>query len=175
MAKLEAEKTFAQKAAIAIGIALTSLLLILLLYYTFDVVMLIFAAALLAIFLSGLAEILKPYIKLGDGLRVLLVSVILVAVIGGTIALLSPSIAEQVRHLRDELPRSAVKVSDYLSQYSWGKTLIDQFPGVDTIMSAVTTTSVIAGVGGVFTCIHIDDGGSWEYCDRDSFSYISCQ
>ena len=72
-----AAMTFTQKVATACGLAVATFLLLVLLYYTFDVVMLVFAAALLAIFLSGLADIIKPYIPLGDGLRVLLVSGIL--------------------------------------------------------------------------------------------------
>ena len=64
-----AAMTFTQKVATACGLAVATFLLLVLLYYTFDVVMLVFAAALLAIFLSGLADIIKPYIPLGDGLR----------------------------------------------------------------------------------------------------------
>ena len=98
-----ASMTFTRKVATACGLVVAALLLLVLLYYTFDLVMLVFAAALLAIFLAGLAEVIKPYVKLSDGLCVLLVSVILLAVIGGTIAMLSPSIAEQAQHLRAEL------------------------------------------------------------------------
>lgn len=143
--------TFASRTATATGIVLASLILIALLYYTFDVVMLIFAAALLAIFLSGLAEVIKPYVKLGDGLSVLLVSVVLLAVVGGTIALLSPSIAEQVAHLREDLPKSAMSVANYVSQYGWGRTLIEQLPSVEDVKNSINVSSLLSGVGGVFT------------------------
>lgn len=145
------DKSFAQRAAVACAIVVVTLLLLALFYYTFDVVLLVFAAALLAIFLSGLAEILKNYIKLGDGLLVLLVSIILIAVVGGTIALLSPSIAEQMRHLRDGLPISAQKVADYLSQYGWGKALIEQLPTFDDVKNNISASTLLSGVGGVFT------------------------
>lgn len=145
------DKRFARMAATACGILVAVVLLLVLLYFTFDVLLLVFAAALLAIFLNGLAEILKNYIKLSDGFLVLLVSFILIAVIGGTIALLAPSIAEQVRHLRDELPVSAQKVGVYLSQFGWGRALIEQLPGVEDIMNSVSMTSLLSGVGGVFT------------------------
>ena len=52
--------TFTQKVATACGFVVVTLLLLALLYYTFDVVMLVFAAALLAIFLSGLADVRAP-------------------------------------------------------------------------------------------------------------------
>ncbi len=145
------QMTFTQKVATACGLVVFTILLLVLLYYTFDVVLLVFAAALLAIFLSGLADIIKPYVKLGDGLRVLLVSVILLAVIGGTIALLSPSIADQMRHLREELPKSAVSVTDFLSQYGWGRTLIGQLPSFEDVKNNINVSSLLSGVGGVFT------------------------
>lgn len=143
--------SFATKAATASGIVIFNLLLVAMLYYTFDVVLLVFAAALLAIFLAGLSEIIEPYVKLGDGLRVLLVSVILLAVVGGTIALLSPSIADQVRHLREELPKSAVSVTNYLSQFGWGRTLIEQLPSFEDVKNNINVSSLLSGVGGVFT------------------------
>lgn len=146
-----AAMTFTQKVATACGFVVATLLLLLLLYYTFDVVLLVFAAALLAIFLSGLADVIEPYIPLGDGLRVLLVSVILLAVIGGTIALLSPSIAEQMGHLRDELPKSATSVRDYVSQYGWGRTLMAQLPNFDEVLANINVSTLLSGVGGVFS------------------------
>ena len=146
-----AAMTFTQKVATTCGVVVATFLLIILLYYTFDVVMLVFAAALLAIFLSGLAEIVEPYVPLGDGLRVLVVSVVLLTVIGGTIALLSPSIAEQATHLREELPKSAVSVTSYLNQYVWGRALIEQLPTFDDVKNNINLSSLLSGVGGVFT------------------------
>ena len=146
-----AAMTFTQKVATACGLVVATFLLIILLYYTFDVVMLVFAAALLAIFLSGLADVIKPYVRLGDGLRVLLVSVVLLTLIGGTIALLSPSVAEQAQHLREELPKSAVSVTKYLNQYGWGRALIEQLPTFDDVKNNINVSSLLSGVGGVFT------------------------
>ena len=145
------EYSFVQKVATACGLVVATVLLLALLYYTFDVVMLVFAAALLAIFLSGLADIIKPYVPLGDGLRVLLVSVILLAIVGGTVALLSPSIADQGQHLREELPKSAESVRAYVSQYGWGRTLIEQLPTFDQVKEKVNISTLLSGVGGVFT------------------------
>ena len=145
------DMTFAQKVATACGLVVFTLLLLALLYYTFDVVMLVFAAALLAIFLAGLADVIKPYVPVGDGLRVLIVSVILLAVVGGTIAILSPSIAAQMQHLRDEVPKSALSVRDYLQRYSWGQTLIQQLPSIDYVKENVSFSTLLSGVGGAFT------------------------
>ncbi|HEX6280566.1 MAG TPA: hypothetical protein VFZ49_11205, partial [Pyrinomonadaceae bacterium] len=143
--------SFAQKVATACGLVVFTFLLLALFYYTFDVIMLVFAASLLAIFLAGLADLLEPYVPVGNGFRVLIVSVILLAVVGGTIALLSPSIAEQMAHLREELPRSAASVTDFISQYGWGRTLIEQMPNADEIWAMISVSTLLSGVGGVFT------------------------
>src|SRR5215204_7461824 len=93
------DQTFAGRVLITIGFVVLVLLLLALLYFVFDVVLLIFAAALLAIFLRGLAGMLAKYIKVGEGWLVLIVSVLLIAVLAGAVTVLAPDVADQVRHL----------------------------------------------------------------------------
>ena len=142
------EKTFTARVLITIGFVVLTLLLLVLLYFTFDVILLIFAATLLAIFLRGLAEILGRFVNVGEGWLVLLVSVLLVLILAGAIALLAPDVAEQVRHLRVELPRSAQGVANYISQYGWGRTLLEQLPSVEDVRQKVDVSSLLTGVGG---------------------------
>src|SRR6187402_864977 len=120
-----------------------TVLLLFLLYYTFDVLMLAFAAVLLAIFLRGLAALLGRVLKIGEKFRVLIVSVGLVLVLAGAIALLAPSVAEQMRHLREELPRSAEAASEYLSSFAWGRAVIEQMPSLDDVRSTVDASGVL--------------------------------
>ena len=119
--------------------------------YIIDVLMLAFAAVLLAVFLRGLADLLKNYIKISEGKAVLLVSLILIVVLAGGIALLAPSVAEQGRNLREELPRSAQNVAEYLSQFGWGRAIIEHLPGVDAVIEKINAMSVLSSVGGVFS------------------------
>ncbi|HVE56018.1 MAG TPA: AI-2E family transporter [Pyrinomonadaceae bacterium] len=142
---------FTKKVLIVVGVVLAAILITLFIYYTIDVVLLLFGAVLLAIFLRGLADLLNRYTNISEGLTVLLVSVLLVGILAGAIALLAPSIAEQVRHLRQELPVSAQKVGNYISQFGWGKTLIEQLPSADDIMKKVDAASVLSSVGGYFS------------------------
>ena len=139
------------KVAATVAVVLFALLLLAALYYVFDVVMLVFAAILLAIFLRGLAELLSHYVKLSDGWLVLLVSVILFALVAGFIALLSPSVAEQAGLLRDKIPASVQKVSDYLNQFGWGRTLIENLPSYQSVVENINASSVMSRVGGFFT------------------------
>jgi predicted PurR-regulated permease PerM len=128
-----------------------TVLLLILLYYTFDVILLIFAATLLAIFLRGLAGIIGRFLNISEGWLVLVVSACLIAILAGAIALLAPDVAEQIRHLRVELPKSAQGVANYISQYGWGRTLLEQLPSVDDVRQNIDASSLLSGVGGIFS------------------------
>lgn len=142
---------FTQKTLIAVGVILAAILVTLFVYYAIDVVLLLFGAILIAIFLRGLAELVNRESRISEGLAVLLVSFILLVILAAAIALLAPSVAEQGRHLRDELPRSAEKVGVFISQYGWGKTLLAQLPSFDEIMAKVEPSTILTRVGGYFS------------------------
>jgi predicted PurR-regulated permease PerM len=151
VAKETSTESFAGRVLITIGFVVLTFLSITLLYFTFDVVLLIFAAALLAIFLRGLADIAGRFIKLSEGWLVLLVSLLLIGVLAAAIALLAPSVAEQAQHLRDELPRSAEATANYISQFGWGRALLQQLPSFDDVRQNVSASMLLSGVGGFFT------------------------
>lgn len=145
------KQLFTKRVLTIIGIVLAFALVILLIYSAFDIFMLAFAAILLAVFLRGLADLVNEYLHISEGKAVLVVSLILVIILGGSIALLAPSIAEQFQHLREELPRSAENVSAYVSQYAWGRAIIEQMPSTSDIESKVSTMSLLSSVGGLFS------------------------
>ena len=127
------------------------LLLVILLIYVFDVILLLFGAILLATFLHGLANIVRRYSRLSEGLSVLLVSALLIAVLALSVWLLAPSVAEQIRHLRAELPQSAQKVSQFLSNYSWGRLILEQLPSNAEMIEMVNNSSFLSRVGNFFS------------------------
>lgn len=136
---------------VTIGFVVLTLLLLILLYYTFDVILLIFAATLLAIFLRGLAEIIGRFIRLSEGWLVLIVSILLVAILAGAITFLAPDVADQVRDLRVQLPQSASNAANYISQFGWGRTILDQLPSVEDVRQKIDLSSLLSGVGGFFS------------------------
>ncbi len=147
----ERPRTYVQKVMIAVAVCLVTVALAALLYFTFDVLLLLFAAILLAIFLRGVSDIVNSKLKMGDGWAVLFVSILLVAVLGGAIALLTPSVAEQIGKLRVTLPQSAESVADYISHYGWGQAIISQLPNTSDVINALTSVGFLSGVGGIFT------------------------
>jgi predicted PurR-regulated permease PerM len=148
---MDSNRQFVKRVLIAVSLVLAMILLLVLVYFTIDVLLLIFAAVLLSVFLRGLADLVNRYTRLSETLSVLLVSFLLIVIIAGAVALLAPSVAEQVRHLREELPESAQKVSDYISQFGWGRTIIEQMPSISDIMQKIGTFSLLANVGGIFS------------------------
>jgi len=144
-------KSYLARVLIAIGVVCLVVLGLALAYFTFDIILLIFAAALLAIFLHGLADILRKWIPLSEGWLILIIAVLLIMIIAGAVAVLAPSVAEQVRVLRIEIPRSAENAGQFLSQYGWGKTLIAQLPSVNDVMAKLDAASVMSRVGGFFS------------------------
>lgn len=143
--------SYAKRVLLAAGISVLTVLILLFIYYAFDVLLLFFAAVLLAIFLRGLADLLGRFIRIGDTWRVLLVSVLLIALLGGAIALLAPSVAEQGRNLRIELPRSAQAAAEYISEFRWGQAIIAELPSVEDIRARLDASSMLSSVGGFFS------------------------
>jgi len=151
MANPASDNGFSRKVLIAVGLVCLTVLLAALIYFTFDVLLLIFAATLLAVFLRGLADLLCKYTNIPEGWAVLAVSVLILAVLAGAVALLAPDVAEQVRHLREELPKSASAASAYISQFGWGRTLIEQLPSYDDLRNNLNPSTLMSGVGGFFS------------------------
>ena len=145
------QPTFANRVLLACGIIVLTVLVLLFVYYAFDVLLLFFAAILLAVFLRGLADLLGRVVNLGDTYRVLLVSVLLLGLLAGAIALLAPSVADQVANLRVELPRSAHAAAEYISRFGWGLEVFAQLPSIDEFLEHIDTSSMVTSVGGFFS------------------------
>ena len=145
------QTSFAKRVLINISLVLLVALLLIFLFYVFDVVLLLFGAILVAIFLHGLANIVRRYLGLSEGKSVLLVSAVLVAALTLSVYLLAPSVAEQIRNLREDLPRSLQNVVAYLSNFSWGKLILEQMPSNAEMVEKVNNSGFISRVGGYFS------------------------
>ena len=145
------QPTFAKRVLINISLVLLVVLLLVFVMYVIDVVLLLFGAILVAIFLHGLAQIVRRYLRFGEGTSVLLVAAVLVSVLALSIYLLAPSIAEQIRVLREDLPKSIENVATYLSNLSWGRLILEHLPSTNEIVEKVNNSGFISRVGGYFS------------------------
>jgi predicted PurR-regulated permease PerM len=146
-----AEDGFVRRVLTAVAIVAFSILLVWALMYIFDVILLLFAAILLAIFLHGLADYVIRYTGLSEGKAVLLTSLALVASLAFGIWLLAPDVADQIKKLRVDLPIAAQNLTAQLAQYNWGRLLLEQIPSTDEIFQRINKTSLLSRVGGYFS------------------------
>ncbi len=151
MNKTEVESSFVKKVLVVTGVVVLTVLTATLLYFTLDVLLLLFSAILIAVFLRSLAMPISRRLKLDETWSVLLVSVVMILVLAGAVSVLAPSVAEQGRKLRTELPRSGTQIAEFASQYSWGREVIAQLPTIEEVMQKIDTTSLMTSVGGVFS------------------------
>lgn len=144
-------RTFTTRVLIICALATLIVLSVLAAIYIFDVFLLLFGAVLLAIFLHGLANIARRYGRISEGKSVLLAAFVVAAVLVGFVLLLAPSVAEQIQNLRADLPISMRKAGEFLSQYNWGRTLLEQMPSGDELLKKANDSSVLTRVGGYFS------------------------
>jgi predicted PurR-regulated permease PerM len=151
MANETDNRTFINRVLIASFVVTLIFLLVYAFGYIIDILMLGFAAILLAVFLRGLADLLSHRIKISEGKAVLIVSVLLLIVLAGSIALLAPSVVRQAAHLREELPRSAQNIGLAISEFSWGRAIIEQMPNMNELIEAIKSSNFLSSVGGFFS------------------------
>lgn len=147
----QSDQGYTRRVFITIAAVVATLLGLTLVYFTFDIVLLVFAAALLAIFLRGLADLLRPYFPIREQWLVLIVLVLLIGILAGAIAILAPSVGEQIRVLRDQLPQSAARTAEYVSGYSWGAAIINQLPSTEAFLAQLDVRTILTRVGGYFS------------------------
>ncbi len=109
-----------------------------------DALLLLFAAILLAILLHTASGLLVRFTGLPHGLALAISTLVLLGVFGLLGWLFIPRLAEQVRELRDTLPRAWEELNAQLASYGWARGLLEEAPALDKILS---------GTGKVFSRI----------------------
>lgn len=107
-----------------LGIAIAAAVL-LLLWIAGHVLLVIFAGILLGILLFGVSHWLSTHSFLSYGWALVLVTVAAVIVIGLGGWLLAPRVTAQLSQLQQEIATPGDTVRQFLSQYGWGRALLD--------------------------------------------------
>ena len=119
---------------------------ILLLIFVSEIVLMLFAAILMAVLLRALAEPITKRVGIPEGWAVLIVVTLLAltfSAIGWTIA---PSIGEQVSELRSALPASLQRLQQELQRFVWLETLLDSAPHSNSTLTQTEIASKATGV-----------------------------
>jgi predicted PurR-regulated permease PerM len=99
-----AELTYTQKVLIAVTISVAALLLTAFVYYAADIIVLIFAGLLLAVFLSAPSELLAKYARISRTYALLIVLFSLMIIVIGGSYFMGYTIYKQSREISQRLP-----------------------------------------------------------------------
>lgn len=89
-----------------------------------DVLLLVFAAALAALGLRGVADLLARVTRLGSGTSLLMVVVIILVVLGATLGWAGPRLVNEASQLQDQMLHQATALKAWLDPTSWGSGLL---------------------------------------------------
>lgn len=119
---------FAQRAVIASAIAAATALCLLFVWFTGDLLLLVFAAVLVSILLRGLSRALRERTGLGRGWSLLATCLLLIVLLGGIVWLVSGQLASQVSDLQQQLPRAIEQITGRIERYGWGREALSALP-----------------------------------------------
>lgn len=144
------EGSFSRRVWVAVGITALVAVLLLVLTKVFSVLLLVLAGTLIAVYFRGLSLWLAEKTSMSEKLS-------LWAVIGGTVVtlvlvgwLLGAQIQSQISQLTDQLPQSAGQFREKISQYEWGRQLLNNSDQIQKKLSS-KGGSILQQIGGFFT------------------------
>jgi predicted PurR-regulated permease PerM len=143
------EGAFVRRVLIVFSVAAALGLLLWLLWVSVEVLLLIFAGMLLAVFLRGLSDGLAWWTRLPPGwsLVVVMIGIVALFVLGGR--LVTPRLAEQIDQLGDSLPLAIDQAQQQFAQYEWAQNLLDQVPDPADVVGG--PSDVLAQATGIFS------------------------
>lgn len=119
---------FYYRALVFVGIVAAVGLLLLLLWQSTQVILLIFAGLLVAVFLRGIAERISRHTPLSENWALGLLLLLLVGAIALGIWLMMPSLQNQYGEISEQLPQAVELLRQKLAQYPAGRWLLEQIP-----------------------------------------------
>jgi predicted PurR-regulated permease PerM len=122
--------SFSRRALVVVGLATGVVLVLLFVWYTADLLMLVFAGVLVSILLHGFSGMLRRMVRVGPAAALAVVSIALITVIIGVVWFATAHIASQVSELWRVLPLALKHLSGYLARYPWAQGMVDSLPAV---------------------------------------------
>ena len=108
-------------------------LAVLLVIFVSEIVLLLFAAILIAVLLRALAELFAKRVGIPQRWAVVIVVMLLALSFSAIGWLIAPSIGEQVSELQSALPTSMQRLQQELQRFVWLERLVDSAPHPDSI------------------------------------------
>ena len=124
---------FVRRVLAVVGIFLAIVCLLLLLWYTARVLLIIFAAVLIAVLLRALSEPLSRRTPLSSGWALLAVIMLLTGLMVGGALLLGGRISTEIAQGSSTLPQGFEQVRHWIARQEWGQWLLSRTPPVERL------------------------------------------
>ena len=111
-----------------VAVVTAALLLLLLVWYGVSVLLLVFASVLLAIFFSNVSHFVSGHTGLAYGWSLTLVTLGLLALVGGVLWFTGAALGQQVDELLERVPRVLQQGQQRLEQHAWARRLLAELP-----------------------------------------------
>lgn len=113
------DRALTHQSLLIIGIFASTVILLVLIWYLIDVLLLVFAAVLLAILLRTPADWVAAHTRLSPGWALAVVILGIVALFGAAGWLFGSSVAEQTAQLTRQIPEAVDNIRDRFEKYQW--------------------------------------------------------
>lgn len=117
-----------------VAISTCAVLALLALFYAIDVLLLVFAGVLVALFLRALSDWISEHTPLSARWSLALVVLALAGLVALGLWLGGTRLAGQVDELKEKLPRAIEELKEWLEKTGWGRTLLDRLPATDELI-----------------------------------------
>ncbi len=118
-----------------------------------EVILLVFAGFLLAVFFRSLSETLSKYTPLPHSLALTVVLLSIVGLIALGVWFLAPSVEKQFLDLTDQLPAVYEQAQRQLSQYPLGRKLVEKMPPPSQFVFGSKSANVFGRITGMFSTL----------------------
>ncbi len=140
---------FTRRVLITVGIVTAVVLILLLSWQAIQVLLLIFAGVLFAVFLNGISQWISNHVSIPYKVSLVLVVVGLGLILGIGGWLAAPSLSQQARDLSEGLISSLQSLRERIAETEWGQAVLAQTPSLDEMLAS--PQSLIAHVMNIFS------------------------
>jgi predicted PurR-regulated permease PerM len=143
------QNTFSQKVLFTIGLIVLLFGILILFVEAVQVLLLIFAGIMLAVFLRGTAAIISERTSFSYGLSIFLVLFFTILLVVGGVWLLGPNIVDGFNMVKDQAPAAWGQIKSELSRTNWGRSLVHGINNAGE--NILSNKDIIDRVSGIFS------------------------
>lgn len=143
-------REFFHRVLIFVGTIAAVVILLALLWQSSEVILLIFAGLLIAVFLRAISDRISRHTPLSETWVLTALLMLIVAAIGLFVWLMLPSLENQYGEISRQMPQTLENLRQYLGQYRAGRWILEQMPTAPLELGS-QTSNVFGRITGFFS------------------------